>query len=345
MKHHVKASDVDAVLSELGAQQHGVFHLDQTVRRGLSYDALKHRRRVGRIVRLKRNIFRLPTTHGPGRRNSRRGCSMRRPARLSAIALRPNSMASGATGAVCHRSHGTGPPRSPRDLGSLSSVGVASATSAQGPGGLSGHNGRADVLRPLSAIPIQDYGLSPRLGRSRGPNVEGLNDALARRGLTLGQLAVVRASIGKRGRPGSALTRELLNKFGPSTSPTESDGESLLAELVEEFGWGHLSVRCRMSDEQGWIGTVDFVWQTSMLVLEIDSVWHDGPLDQQADADQRRSIERARPDVWRWRYGDLVMSTARFNPHNSDPASNFGRITGAMAPVSHPTFVAGVEVS
>ena len=59
MKHHVKASDVDAVLSELGAQQHGVFHLDQAVRRGISYDALKHRRRVGRIVRLKRNIFRL----------------------------------------------------------------------------------------------------------------------------------------------------------------------------------------------------------------------------------------------------------------------------------------------
>ena len=49
-----------------------------------------------------------------------------------------------------------------------------------------------------------------------------------------------------------------------------------------------------MSDEQGWIGTVDFVWQTSMLVLEIDSVWHDGPLDRDQDAGQRRSIARAR---------------------------------------------------
>src|SRR6478735_10497654 len=59
MKHHVKASDVDAVLSELGAQQDGVFHVDQAIRRGVTYDALKHRRRLGRIIRLKRDIFRL----------------------------------------------------------------------------------------------------------------------------------------------------------------------------------------------------------------------------------------------------------------------------------------------
>jgi hypothetical protein len=139
-----------------------------------------------------------------------------------------------------------------------------------------------------------------------------LNDALGRRGLTLGQLAVVRASVGKRGRPGSALARELLKEFGPKHTPTESDGESLVVELIGEWSLPIPERQVLFSDEQGWIGRVDFVWRASMLVLEVDGGWHDGPLDRQEDAERDDRVRALGYDVWRWRYRDLVLRTSLY---------------------------------
>src|SRR5262249_12949176 len=118
-----------------------------------------------------------------------------------------------------------------------------------------------------------------------------LNDALARRGLTLGQLAVVLATIGRRGRPGTALARKLLAELGPDYVPTESDGESLVMELVEALDIERPERQVLLSDEQGWVGRVDFLWRRASFVLEIDGQWHDGPLDQASDAERDRRIE------------------------------------------------------
>ncbi|MGH2476914.1 MAG: type IV toxin-antitoxin system AbiEi family antitoxin domain-containing protein, partial [Candidatus Limnocylindrales bacterium] len=53
--------------------------------------------------------------------------------------------------------------------------------------------------------------------------------------LTMVHEAAVLAAIGGRGRPGTALVRELLKRFGPRYQPTKSDAESLFVELIEVF--------------------------------------------------------------------------------------------------------------
>jgi very-short-patch-repair endonuclease len=139
-----------------------------------------------------------------------------------------------------------------------------------------------------------------------------VNDALARRGMTLSQLAAVRAAIGRRGRSGSALMRRLFLNLGPDYVPTTSEGESLVIELIEELGLLDPERQVPMSDHTGWIMNVDFFWPTHMLVLEVDSTWHDGPLDRKMDREQQQRLEAAGYEVWRWPYKRLVLHTARF---------------------------------
>jgi hypothetical protein len=101
-----------------------------------------------------------------------------------------------------------------------------------------------------------------------------INDALARRGMTLARLAAVRATIGGRGRSGTALLRRLLLDLGPDYVPTQSEGESLVVEIVDALGVVEPERQVPMSDHRGWIMNVDFVWRAAGLVLEVDSTWH-----------------------------------------------------------------------
>ena len=87
-----------------------------------------------------------------------------------------------------------------------------------------------------------------------------------------------------------------------------------------------------MSDDQGWIGTVDFLWPSSRLVLEVDGGWHDGPFDQEADAARDERVTALGYEVWRWRYRDLVVSTPRF-VHQLQARLELRGETGALAPV------------
>jgi hypothetical protein len=139
-----------------------------------------------------------------------------------------------------------------------------------------------------------------------------LNDALAQRGLTLGQLAMVGATIGKRGRPGSALTGELLAALPGDYVPPESDGETLVMELIEAFGIDEPERQVTLSDRSGWIGTVDFLWRHASLVLELDGRWHDGPSDQLADHERDERVRALGYEVRRWRYRDVVRDPRRF---------------------------------
>jgi very-short-patch-repair endonuclease len=139
-----------------------------------------------------------------------------------------------------------------------------------------------------------------------------VNDALARRGMTMAQFAAVRATIGGRGRSGSALARRLLLKLGPDYVPTQSEGESLVTEVIDALGILEPERQVPMSDRFGWIMNVDFVWRAHRLVLEVDSTWHDGPLDRKMDREQQRRLEAAGWEVWRWPYKRLVLNTPRF---------------------------------
>ncbi|MGH9185297.1 MAG: endonuclease domain-containing protein [Acidimicrobiales bacterium] len=140
-----------------------------------------------------------------------------------------------------------------------------------------------------------------------------VNDALRRRGMALGQLAAVRATLSKRGRPGSTLARLIVVEFGARYVPTESEGEDLFLELVAASGLPEPERQIDISGDlgSGWIGRVDFLYRALRLVIEIDGSTHDGPLDQAAD-DARDAYLRAEGyEVWRIPYVELLFRPER----------------------------------
>jgi Protein of unknown function (DUF559) len=132
------------------------------------------------------------------------------------------------------------------------------------------------------------------------------NDAAGRRGLSFVQEAAVLAALAKRGRRGTRLVRQLLLRFGPSYEPTRSDTESLFLELVAAFELPEPETQVLVTDAEGWIGTVDFLWRAGRVIVEVDSTWHDGPLDQERDAERDRRLTAAGYHVLRYRYRHLV---------------------------------------
>ncbi len=135
-----------------------------------------------------------------------------------------------------------------------------------------------------------------------------VNDALARRGLTFVAEVAVFLALAGRGRSGTVLMRRLLKKFGPHYVPTHSEAESLFAELAEAFDVPPYDRQVPMSDEQGWIGNVDALFRDVDEVVEVDSSWHDGPLDKEEDAERDRRLTALGLHVNRITYGQMVFS-------------------------------------
>jgi hypothetical protein len=132
------------------------------------------------------------------------------------------------------------------------------------------------------------------------------NDAIGRRGLTFTQEAAVLAVTARRGRRGTALVRELLLEFPPDHEPTRSDTEFLFLELLIAHDIPQSERQVPISDEEGFIGVIDFCWPAHRLVVEVDSTWHDGPLDRTHDALRDARLRSAGWTVMRYRYRDLV---------------------------------------
>jgi very-short-patch-repair endonuclease len=151
-----------------------------------------------------------------------------------------------------------------------------------------------------------DGGMSVRHPAHRKRMARLYNDAVARRGLTFTQEAAVLLVLAKRGRSGTRLVRELLLEFGPSYKPTRSDTESLFVEFIHAYGLPEPERQVVIDDGHGFIVTVDFAWRSAWLVVEIDSSWHDGPLDEAADEERDRRLRAAGYTVLRFRYGDLI---------------------------------------
>jgi hypothetical protein len=137
------------------------------------------------------------------------------------------------------------------------------------------------------------------------------NDAAGRRGLTLVQELAVLAALAQRGRRGTRLVRRLLLRFGPRYVPTRSDAETLFFELVASFGLPEPEKQAVITDIEGWIGTVDFLWRAERVIVEVDSRWHDGPLDEERDEARDRRAKAAGYVVRRYRYRDLIGEPSR----------------------------------
>jgi very-short-patch-repair endonuclease len=133
------------------------------------------------------------------------------------------------------------------------------------------------------------------------------NDALRRGGVTfLKELAVLTALAG-RGRRGTQLVRNVLRRFGPEYTPTASELETTFYELVCTTDLPKPEKQVALTGEDGFIGVVDFFWREPAVVVEVDSSWHDGPLDQERDLDRDERLKAAGYKVLRFRYGQIVL--------------------------------------
>lgn len=120
-------------------------------------------------------------------------------------------------------------------------------------------------------------GLTGQQRRRRGwdylppPRVERIiDDALAHRRVTVAQLGGMLLDLGGRGRPGTALMRELLEERSPSYIPTESELEDLFLRLVRAHGLPEPRRQVSLGDARGMIGRVDFVFDDARLIVELD---------------------------------------------------------------------------
>jgi hypothetical protein len=137
------------------------------------------------------------------------------------------------------------------------------------------------------------------------------NDCLGRRGMTFTMAVAVLSVLARRGRRGTRLVRQLLKHFGPRHKPTKSDVESLFFELTRDHGLPDPVPQADINGPDGWIGTVDFAWRHAWLLIEVDSSWHDGPVDIEDDAERDRRLRAAGYQVKRYRFGEIAFKPER----------------------------------
>jgi hypothetical protein len=137
------------------------------------------------------------------------------------------------------------------------------------------------------------------------------NDCLGRRGMTFTMAVAVLSVMARRGRRGTRLAREILRSYGPKHTPTRSNVETLFFELVRTYGLPEPESQAVIAGWGGFIGTVDFAWRPAKLVVEVDSSWHDGPLDAEADEQRDRLLAAAGYQVRRYRFGDVALEPGR----------------------------------
>jgi very-short-patch-repair endonuclease len=134
-----------------------------------------------------------------------------------------------------------------------------------------------------------------------------VNDAMRYHGLTVLVELVLLASIGRRGRPGTALVRKIFKNLGADYVPDESQVESVFSALLRRTDLPPPVKQFKVVDAAGLVGFVDFAWPALMLLVEVDSRLHHGPLDRRADAERDRRLRARGYEVLRVEWTDLVM--------------------------------------
>jgi very-short-patch-repair endonuclease len=160
---------------------------------------------------------------------------------------------------------------------------------------------------------IFDLAAVLRLGRV----ARALDTAWSRRLLDGVRIAAVLDDLGKRGRKGTTVMRELLAERGPDYIPPDSGLEGRFHDIVTRAG---LPKMRRQVDVGGvrWLGRVDFVDPELPLIVQIDSELHHSALiDKAADESQTADLRAAGFTVLRftdfqvWYRADEVVTEIR----------------------------------
>lgn len=105
--------------------------------------------------------------------------------------------------------------------------------------------------------------------------------------VTAGSLMRVHRELAGRGRAGTRLMRELLQKRCGTYLPTDSDLEDLFIDLVARYGLPEPQRQVCLGSAAKQIGRVDFYYDEARLIVEADSRAFHGQRDQMLHDHQR----------------------------------------------------------
>jgi very-short-patch-repair endonuclease len=299
----------EARLASIGAMNDGIITSELIADAGVSLDAVQRARRRGIVVSLGRGVDRLRDHPFDLRSRCRAALALAGPGAV--LGLRT---AARLHGCWAYRNRDEIEILAPRGRDHVNTIGRHVETRWLPPN----HVAQVDDF-PVTTIARTffdlcgdpDDGLSLRHPYHVKKMKQLYNDCLARRGMTFTMEAAVLSALARRGRRGTRLVRQLLQYFGPKHMPTASEVETLFLELVRDRGLPDPERQAVIVGPDGFIGTVDFAWRDRRFIVEIDSSWHDGPLDEADDDERDRRLRAAGYEVVRYRFSHLVLDPAR----------------------------------
>lgn len=284
--------DVDATLTQLAEEQHGVFTLAQARAAGVTTKALVGRERAGVLERVYHSVFRF------------RAAPFSWHARLlSAV------WAGGPRGVASHRSAAAlwGLAGGRSDLLELTCPRWRRGRHA----GLVVHESKLwnpGDLTVVDAVPVTSPELTlMHLGAVCSPNtVELAYERAKDSGLvTWDSCDALVWRYSRQGRNGVGVLREVLARRDPSQRPTQSEMETRMLQFVRRFGLPEPVTQYEVRDPATGrlLGRVDLAWPAARLAVEYQSdAYHSTDLERAAD---RRRLHGLRMASW-----DVVEVTA-----------------------------------
>ena len=271
------SASIDAAIADLAATQHGAVSRSQHRNLGLTRQSAQRSVRAGRLVRRSPRAFAVagaPVTR-------------RQELLLAVFDAGGGAVATRRSAAALWAVPGFSWGR-PEVLIRRSGDHLATLASLSETSWLPPHH-----VTMKDAIPVVTLArLCFELAATEHPGrVERAVDNALVLGMTVDALAEVAGTLAKRGRPGSALMRELVAKRGKGYVPPASELEALGLAVLREGG---LPDPVRQVDVGGehWVGRVDCAYPEARLVIEFDGRRHWEVL-LEAQADRERDAELA----------------------------------------------------
>ena len=299
-------STLDDSIAATAARQHGAFSRRQVGEAGGHVDAIARRVRSGRWQRLARDVFAVSGSAPTWRR-----------------ALWAAHLEAGPTSVVARRSAARlfGLPGHESDVIELlvprghdhrTSMSALRETADLAPAQITVVDGLPCTT--LARCLFDLAGDVPRhLRTDRGREVHRLriaravDSALARRSTSIEQLHGVVDALGRRGRPGTALMRQLIDERTEAQAPVESELEAAFLALCRSHGLPAPQPQVTLGGAGGLIGRVDFLFADHALVVEVDgAAFHDAHTDHEGDRRRDNQLAALGLRVLRLRWRDVV---------------------------------------
>jgi hypothetical protein len=139
-----------------------------------------------------------------------------------------------------------------------------------------------------------------------------VNEAMRSHGLRMIDLIRVLAAIGRRGKPGTGIIRQIVDDLGADYAASASEIEDVFLDMVRAAGIEEPEREVNLGTKEKWIGRVDFRWRPPRkVIVEIDGSQHRAPLDRRADRQRDAAFVSEGGKVLRYDWWDLVHDPER----------------------------------